>query len=225
MKEMPFDPYDFFGYIASGLVLVALAQLTFGFPKVFGAELKPFDMAVTVLGVYIAGQIIAGPAKFFFEDLLVHKVLGSPTKNLLRPVPHRLRNLIFPGFYKPLPFVNRAKIATKIDALQLDCTDAEGIFLTIRYSPEILHNERLISKLDLFLNKYGFSRNVSFSLMLASVCLAIVGYLEGNTSFFRFSIAALITGTLLFYRYLNFFRQYSYELFNSYACMSEKGDS
>jgi hypothetical protein len=27
MKELPFDPYDFFGYIASGLVLVVLAQL------------------------------------------------------------------------------------------------------------------------------------------------------------------------------------------------------
>jgi hypothetical protein len=48
LKELPFDPYDFFGYIASGLVLVVLGQLTIGFPRVFGADLKPFDMAVTV---------------------------------------------------------------------------------------------------------------------------------------------------------------------------------
>jgi len=32
VKELPFDPYDFFGYIASGLVLVVLAQLIFGLP-------------------------------------------------------------------------------------------------------------------------------------------------------------------------------------------------
>ncbi len=82
MKELPFDPYDsFFGYIASGLVLVIVAQLTLGFPKVIGIpELKPFDIAVTILSVYIAGQIIAGPAKCFFEDFFVHKIFRKSYK-------------------------------------------------------------------------------------------------------------------------------------------------
>jgi hypothetical protein len=225
MKELPFDPYDFFGYIASGLVLLVVAQLTLGFPKIFGAELKPFDIAVTALAVYIGGQIVAGPAKFLFEDLIVHRALGSPTKNLLNPRPRRLLNFFFPGFYKPLPSVTRVRLAAKIKVLQLDGTDTEGVFLTIRYAPEVRASKSLIAKIDGFRDMYGFNRNVSFSLLFAAVCFTIAAYVKGSHLLIHYAIAALVAGALLFYRYLKFFRQYSYELFNSYACMSEKGTS
>jgi hypothetical protein len=223
LKELPFDPYDFFGYIASGLVLVVVAQLTLGFPRVFGADLKPFDIAVTVLAVYIAGQIVAGPAKAIFEDFFVHKVLGSPTKNLLRPKPHPMLRVIFPGFYKPLPPVTCARIAAKAAVVAAGAENAEGIFLTIRYAPEVLASASLIAKIDTFRDMYGFNRNVSFSLLLASLCLAIAGHGQGRAELSHYAIAAFICGALLFYRYLKFFRQYSYELFNVYACMGEKG--
>jgi len=225
MSELPFEPYDFFGYIASGLVLVVLAQETLGFPKVFGAELKPFDIAVTVLAVYIAGQLVAGPSKFLFEDLLVHRVLGSPTKNLLSANPHRLRKLLFPGFYQPLPAVIRTKIVAKLESMQLANADAEDTFLTIRYAPEVLGSERLISKIDAFRDMYGFNRNVSFSLLFAALCFAVAGHIKGSRLLVHFAIAALVAGALLFYRYLKFFRQYSYELFNSYAGMSDRSTS
>jgi hypothetical protein len=225
MSELPFEPYDFFGYIASGLVLVVVAQETLGFPKVFGADLKPFDIAVTVLAVYIAGQLVAGPSKFLFEDLLVHRVLRSPTTNLLASSPPRLRTLLFPGFYEPLPPLIRTRIVAKLESMALADADAEDIFLTIRYAPEVLGSERLIAKIDAFRDMYGFNRNVSFSLLLAALCFATAGHLKGSRSLVHFAIAALIAGTLLFYRYLKFFRQYSYELFNSYAGMSEKGNS
>lgn len=223
MKELPFDPYDFFGYIASGLVLVVLAQLTLGFPKIFGADLKPFDFAVTILAVYIAGQIVAGPAKFLFEDVFIHRVLGSPTKNLLVEKATGPGKWLFPGFYKPLPPVVRIKLEAKIEGMNLGSADPESLFLTIRYSPAVVDNERLISKLDAFRDKYGFNRNVSFSLIFAALCFAICSHIKGNRDLLHFGIAALIAGTLLFYRYLKFFRQYSYELFNSFASTSEEG--
>jgi hypothetical protein len=220
LKELPFDPYDFFGYIASGLVLVVLAQLTLGFPKVFGADLKPFDMAVTVLAVYIAGQIVAGPAKAFFEDIIVQKVLGSPTRNLLRPTRRHVLRIIFPGFYKPLPPKTRAKLAEKISAGD---GDPEDVFLAIRYAPEVLASDSLIAKINIFRDQYGFARNVSFSLLFAAVCFAIFGHYRASPVLAHYSIAAFVAGTLLFYRYLKFYRQYSYELFNAYARMSERG--
>ena len=225
MKELPFDPYDFFGYIASGLVLVVVAQLTLGFPKVFGADLKPFDMAVTVLAVYIAGQIVAGPAKAFFEDILVQRLLGSPTRNLLHPTRHRLLKFIFPGFYKPLPSGTRAKLEAKIAPMTTSEGDSEDVFLAIRYAPEVLASDSLIAKINTFRDQYGFARNVSFSLLFAAVCFALFGHFKASESLIHFSIAALTAGTLLFYRYLKFYRQYSYELFNAYARMSGKGTS
>ena len=33
----------------------------------------------------------------------------------------------------------------------------------------------------------------------------------------KYGIVALVAGVLLVYRYLKFFRQYSYEMFNAYA--------
>jgi hypothetical protein len=223
MKELPFDPYDFFGYLASGLVFIVTAQLTVGFPKVIGAELKPFDMAVTILATYVAGQIIAGPSKLFYEDILVHKVLGSPTRNLLREHGHPRFRKVFHGFYKPLPAVIRTKIHGKIEAMGVDAADSEGIFLSIRYAPEVISSEQLIGKIDSFRNMYGFNRNVSFSLIASGLCLALTGIVEGNRTLIHFSIPALISGALLLYRFLKFYRQYSYELFNSYAVMAEKG--
>jgi hypothetical protein len=223
MKELPFDPYDFFGYIASGLVLVALAQVVFGFPRVIGTDLKAFDVAITILTVYIVGQIVAGPAKLLLEDLLVHRVLGSPTENLLRSKAPRFRKLLFPGFYRPLPSVVRSKVEAKIEAFRPAPHDSEGIFLTVRYSPEILKDERLLVRIDKFRDLYGFNRNVSFSLLLAATVLLVLGRIQARASLVHFGIVATVAGVLLLYRFLKFYRQYSYELLNCYACMSEKG--
>jgi hypothetical protein len=33
MEKLPFDPYDFFGYIASGLLFVVGMNLVLGYPK------------------------------------------------------------------------------------------------------------------------------------------------------------------------------------------------
>ena len=41
MKEFPFDPYDFFGYIATGLLVLFACQLLIGTPTVTGIEHKP----------------------------------------------------------------------------------------------------------------------------------------------------------------------------------------
>jgi len=223
MKELPFDPYDFFGYIASGLVIVVLLQITLGFPKVIGAELKPFDIAVTVLGVYIAGQIIAGPAKFALEDFFVHWLLGNPTKNLLRANTPKFGKWVFPGFYKPLPASIRARIAAKVNSMGLPEHDSEGLFLRVRFSPEILCNEALMGRINKFRDLFGFSRNVSFSLIIAALCLFGAGRIKGDLSLIHYGLIALIAGVLLLYRFLKFYRLYSYELLNTFACMGEKG--
>jgi hypothetical protein len=225
MKELPFDPYDFFGYIASGLVLVTLAQLIFGFPKVFGADLKLFDTAVIILAVYVAGQLVAGPAKLLFEDLLVHGLLQSPTRNLLRSDAPLALKIFFPGFYTPLPPLVRAQIATKLSPLDAQQKNVEEIFLKIRYSPDVLRNDRLMAKIDMFRDQYGFARNVSFSLLFAAICLSVAGHSRADRTLVHYAISASIAGILLLYRFLKFYRQYSYELFNSYAQMAEKEPS
>ena len=115
MDKIPFDPYDFFGYIAAGLLAVVGMDITLGFPHVIHRDLKAVDGAVLLLGVYVAGQIIANFAKAILEDGVVDKLLGRPSVNLFRKAP-RVRGFLFSDFYKPLPPEIAASILAKAKA-------------------------------------------------------------------------------------------------------------
>jgi hypothetical protein len=95
----------------------------------------------------------------------------------------------------------------------------EDLFLHIRYSPEILQNTSLMTRLNNFLNQYGFHRNVSFSCLLVAAALVLKSRLSvaPDPELVKYGILALTAGVILFYRYLKFFRQYSYEMFNTYG--------
>jgi hypothetical protein len=217
MDHLPFDPYDFFGYIASGLLLILGMQFVFGFPVVLGKDLKVVDVAALVLAVYVAGQIIAGPAKAILEDLIVDKILRRPSINLFRAKRPWIRRFLFPGFYKPLPPAVQDRIREKLRRQSTDITDGESIFMIVRYCPEIRNDEKVMKKLDSFRDKYGFNRNLSFSALLAGIAfLTKVGF-AWDPVLFRYGCAAVLISVLLFYRYLKFFRQYSYEMFNCYG--------
>jgi hypothetical protein len=216
MDRIPFDPYDFFGYLASGVLVLVGMQLVFGFPQLLGHELRLFDSALVLLGVYVGGQLVATPAKAFLEDLVVGKVLRRPSVNLFESTKPPVRGFIFPGFYKPLPGSIRKRIIDRAASDGISPT-GEELFLGVRYKAETLENESLMRKLDTFISKYGFSRNLAFTSMLVSVALFLKSLLSGDHDLAKYAVTSFIAGILLFYRYLKFFRQYSYELFNVYG--------
>src|SRR6266498_4328564 len=218
MNQVPFDPYDFFGYLAAGLLVLVGMDLTLGFPHVLGQDLKVIDTAVLILGVYIAGQLVATPAKAILEDTLVGKLLGRPTVNLLYETRSKLR-FLFPGFFKPLPEPIRERILVKAEQEGIHGT-GEALFFHVRYHPEILLNEKLMVKLSSFLNKYGFARNLAFTSIVVGGALLVKSQMPSGAigrDLARYGWTALVAGVVLFYRYLKFFRQYSCELFNTYA--------
>ncbi len=216
MNQVPFDPYDFFGYLAAGLLIVVGMDLTFGFPHVLGRDLKVVDTAVLILGVYVAGQLIATPAKAFLEDGIVDKILGSPNVNLFRTKKPWIRWFLFPGFYESLPVAICSRILAKATREGVSGT-GEALFLHVRYHPEILGNEKLLTKLGSFLNKYGFARNLAFTSLLVWIALLVKSRSAASPELAQYAYTALAAAVLLFYRYLKFFRQYSYELFNTYG--------
>jgi hypothetical protein len=95
----------------------------------------------------------------------------------------------------------------------------EKLFLHVRYSPEIRESDKVMGRLDNFLAKYGFARNLGFtSLVVGMTMLADFHLTEGsNPELVQYGVTALVAGVLLINRYLKFFRQYSYEMFNTYA--------
>ena len=218
MNKIPFDPYDFFGYLASGLLVVVGMDLVLGFPRVLGHEFKVVESAVLLLAVYVTGQIVATPAKAILEDFVVGKLLRRPSVNLFEGKKPCLRGIVFPGFYLSFPEQTRKKILAKAGAEGVVGT-GEDLFLHVRYSPTVLQDQKLMEKLSSFLDKYGFNRNLSFSSLILGVALLLKIKFSPSPDplLLKYAITGLVAGVLLFYRYLKFFRQYSYELFNTYA--------
>lgn len=225
MDKIPFDPYDFFGYLASGLVVLVGMDLTFGFPNILGQELGAVESFILLLTVYVTGQIVATPAKGLFEDLVVGLLLKRPSINLFRPIPPKILRWIFPRYFAPLPELTRTRILSRASAGGVPET-GEGLFLHVRYNPAIRGDEKLMKRLDSFRDKYGFNRNLSFSSLSVGIALTIEARLDSVTdsSPEKYGLAALAVGIFLFYRYLKFFRQYSYELFNAYGRLTQTAD-
>jgi len=215
MDKLPFAPYDFFGYLASGFALLAGLQLAFGFPPVLGRQLTVVESLFLLLIVYVVGHVLATPAKAFWEDFVVDRLLRRPNVNLLRDRRPPLRGFLFRGYYKPLPSSIRAAIQDRAQKEGVH-GDGEDLFLHIRYSPDIRNDEKLIARLDAFRNQYGFNRNLSFTGLLIGCVLTTRAHFVHSAEMRFYGIGAAVLGVFLFYRYLKFFRQYSYELFNHY---------
>lgn len=221
MKELPFDPYDFFGYLAAGIVVLVGLELTIGVPHVLRREFGAFDLVVIGLLTYVIGQMVATPAQWILEDLIVSCLLKRPVENLLRPKESRrplLHRLVFPGYYSPLPESVQKRVISKAVAEGLSEASAdESLFLHVRFRDYIRQDEALMARLGAFLNKYGFNRNLSFVAFLFGIAVMLSNPFDLSTDVTRYALLSLGAGVLLFYRYIKFFRQYSYELFNAYA--------
>jgi hypothetical protein len=213
MDKVPLTPYDFLGYLASGVVLVAGMDLLLGFPKVLGQTFTVFETAALLLMVYAAGQLLATPAKAILEDRIAGKLLGPPAATLVAATNPRIRGFFFPGYYAPLPEWARNAVLQKANGKR-----GNDLFLFIRFAPESVQTEQLQGRLAIFLNQYGFCRNLSFTTLLVGTALFIAPprpHAPPDTT--TYAITLLIAGILLFYRFLKFYRQYCVELFLTYA--------
>lgn len=218
MDKIPFDPYDFFGYLASGVVVILGMQFVFGFPVVLGHEFKVIEGIILLLAAYVGGHVMATPAKSLLEDLVVDKVLRRPSENLFHARKHSVRAFLFHSYYDPLPSSVRREVRSKAESQGMPDL-GEPLFLHVRFCRESQGDDKLMAKLAIFLTKYGFARNLSFTCVLFAVALwvKILVTPDPDQHLARYAIAAVVVGVLLFYRYLKFFRQYSYEMFNTYG--------
>ena len=136
MNRIPFNPYDFFGYLASGLTVVVGMNVILGFPTILGVDLNVVDSAFLLVTVYVAGQLVATPAKALLEDGLVDKVLGRPNVNLFLEKKPFGRGFLFPGFYQALPKQRRKRILARAESEGVTRT-GEDLFLHVRFHPDI----------------------------------------------------------------------------------------
>ncbi len=229
MDRIPFTVYDFFAYLSTGFVLLAASDYAFDQGWLLRSQLGLVAAAFWIVAAYVIGHIVANMAGHALEGWVVHGLLRSPEDILFRDhTPRRWRRL-FPGYHKPLPVETRQRVIERARERAIHAKPGRALFF--HCFEVVKRDQATLSRLDNFRNLYGFCRNVCLVLLLATVVLLIGvvsdGWRAGGTGeHVWWAIAAApITAIGLFYRYLKFLREYTVEVFRSYAESERKGDS
>jgi hypothetical protein len=218
MDKLPFSVYDFFAYLSSGSVLVITTDYIWSLGLLNQKEVSPILGVALVIVAYVTGHIVAHFAALVLEQGLVHRVLQSPSTLLMGTEPRWRLNWVFRNYYRPLSANVQQRV--RHQARIRNCTAAgEGFFQHVY--PLVTANERLQARLDDFRNQYGFARNMAFAFLVSSVAVVGEHWVGRNPVRLRWAAIACVAGVTLLYRYLKFFRQYSYELFLRYSALPE----
>jgi len=214
MGRIPFSLYDFFGYLASGLLLTVGGAHALNKAAVITSGFSTSDYALLVVVVYILGHINSSLARWFLESIVVNRVLGDPVLVLLDLQVSRIRLLtwMFPGYYKKLAIGVKQRLFESTSARGVG-TDARVVF----YHAHTLAKRDPITwgRLESFLSLYGFCRNICFALIALSLMFAYSTTKLG-TEYHYHLLASTLGAVAMFYRYLKFYRLFSFELFSSY---------
>lgn len=216
MNQLPFTVYDFFGYLASGAVVLAGCTAAFiGYQPFEGSPglLVGFILVITI---YVIGHIVANLAGDLIERRLVRARLHPPTELLLGfQVAGKMEARLLPGYSTPLP----AGVKDQIKKLAQPRT-GDALFF---HCHAVMKSDTAVQvRLETFLNLYGFCRNMTLALLIVAPSLAtglILGTADtGPTVSPGWWLLGSALGAIgMFYRYLKFYRQFAVELLTSYA--------
>ena len=217
--------YDIFGYLAPGLVLLVVCDLTFG-TTVFANGMTVTTGALVVIASYVIGHATAAGAAFFWDRILVRGLMGMPTEILMRKRVKggfAWRKWFFSGFFDPLPTEVRKRVLSRAGFTEEEFDEAPndnwGERVFARAWPIIKRDPVPYGRMESFLRLYGFCRNISF----VAFVVALIFLIYPSASFGLPAnspvpaLAALLISLVMFHRYLKFLRLYSFEVFSTYA--------
>ncbi len=227
MSRIPFSIYDFFGYLAAGVLLLAASDYAFDRRWLLRDDLGLVAGVFWTVVAYMTGHIIANIAGDVIERRLVREVLRSPEETLFwdqLPASRYGWRRFFPGHHRPLPAETQARLLAKAD--ERAGIKEPGRALFFHCHPLVLREQATRDRLDTFLHLYGFCRNTSMALLLVIPVLlagalahAVAGTPTGDQIWWAIATAPLaMVG--MFYRYLKFFREYTIEVLRTCAEVS-----
>lgn len=211
MSKIPFTVYDFIAYLSSGGVVVATVDYLFGKQWLAAEKIAPGIVLLLLFMSYISGHVVAHFSSLLLEQGLVARVLGRPSKILMGG--KGCCSGLFPGYFKALPDETQKRIREKAAARNFE---GEGEALFGHVFGVVTKEEAALKRIEEFRNLYGFSRNMAFVFLLTAIPL-MVGSQWDKPSSVWWGITAAFVGIVMLYRYLKFFRQFSYRMFLSYS--------
>lgn len=216
MNSIPFSVYDFFGYLASGFLLLVAVDYAFDGGWLLRNDLGVVYSVFWIVVAYVAGHIIANISSYLLEKNFVRRVLLSPEETLFQAKKTTVWARLFPNFYEPFPVKTQQRILAK--AKERADISKPGRALFLHCYPIAKRDEATLARLNTFLNLYGFCRNISMAASLAFFVL-LIGIIAGTLrqEEIMWLIVAVVTSMGMLYRYLKFFKHHTMEVLMTYA--------
>lgn len=215
--KIPFSVYDFFAYLSSGFLALYGIDYFLSLSRISEKDLGVVNGSFLVVLSYLVGNVIAHFSSLLLEKNLLRKLIRSPEYHLFESPKSGWRKFLFPTFVSPFPEETQKKVKKR--------AEKEGFSVPSRSLFYHCHtlakaDEPTFSRLNIFLNLYGFSRNISF-LGLAVFALFLISSWVVGTSPEKvgWGLVALGAFVVFFYRYLKFFRHFTEEVFRYYAAL------
>ncbi|HEY0684834.1 MAG TPA: hypothetical protein VGD45_21030 [Steroidobacter sp.] len=215
MEKLPFTNFDFWGYLASGFLLLCAVDLAAGYGLIQRENWTIVEGILAISMAYVIGHAVASISSLVLERGLVAGLLGRPNQALFGTsrAPSWLRKLF--GFYfELLPGETRTTIFDRAAKAGISRA-GEGLFWLA--FAEARASERTMARLADFLNQYSFCRNVSLVCFVDAALLQWAHLRSGDDAQLLWTRVSLVVGLVLLMRYLKFLRLYSVELFTSFA--------
>jgi hypothetical protein len=214
--RIPFSVYDFFGYLATGFVVLVSIDLSCGGAWLAKDSISPLSALFLILLAFVVGHLVAHIAGVLLENLFVRRLLRSPEEHVFGVAETSWRSRLFPGNFKPLPEAIQVRIRARAEEYGAPISE-RALFL---HCHAVVKNQpTTLDRLNTFLVQYGFCRNISMAFAWAALVL-VLGRLwcpSTPVPLFPWLPLALVLSVGMFYRYLKFFRHYTIEVFTSYA--------
>jgi hypothetical protein len=213
MPKITFNILEFFGLLGVGFLCLQFAMAFGGVPRFETASPGATGAALVVLVSYIVGSLVSSVAELTLERLVVTKYLGRPEDILLSEERSRgTVTVLFGQYFKVVPVGVKVRLVAQMDSRQIP-DDPQSRFHHARQIAK--DDERTWSRLETFQGLFVFSRNAAFALLIMGV--VAFGYLvPRGLSSTPMASFYLIGAVGMFYRYIKFYRLYSYELFCAY---------
>lgn len=225
MKDwFPFTSYEFYAYLAAGVVVIAAADYSFtGSVLVDRTEWTLVQGVFWTIVAYLCGQLTAAPSSALLEHFVARTIFTAPVEIAVgtkqQSAGDRVIAWLFANReYQALPAGICDKVKAKASAhlnVSLSSLTGETIFNVAfpmaRSSPDTA------ARLDQFLNLYGFCRNISFSALIAVICLVFRRSHIDDPSATWLTIASTVLAVGMYGRFIKFYAAYSRDVLRVYA--------
>ena len=230
----PLTDYDFYGYLASGFVLLFALDLAYnGGAVAFRPEWTFVQVVLAVAFAYAVGQLAAWPSSILLEHFLAHRVFRSPFDIQVGAVPPRwieqVINAVVTGQdYRPLGedaidnMVARAAAITGRPASYYAKSSGRLFQPAYEFSKSVPETKE---RMDQFRNLYGLTRNLAFTGLLSAVVLAHGAGATDSPELRTWAVVALVAGVGMLARYLKFYGAFASEVTRCFAYHETRGDA